>query len=142
MPSKITALRVFGKYNLSDSATAAKESVFARLRFIPGTGGRADILATGGDIATGHVYIGASCWDAQEGEVFKVLRDCTKNSAGTAGSCTVVKKTGDVTACTDTSFRNDGTTDAPSDDTSNTAQEPGAPSETPDAAPDDVSADF
>lgn len=139
--SHITALRVFGKYNLADSATTAKENVFARLRFIPGTGGRADILATGGDIATGHVYIGASCWDKDEGEVFKVLRDCTRASTGAVGTCTVVKKTGAATDCTDVSFRDDGTSGAPTDDTGNTTQEPNAPSDT-DATPDDVTADF
>lgn len=139
LPSRFTAVRVLGKYNLSASATAAKENVFARIRFAPGKGGRADILASGGDIANKHVYLGSACWDAQEKEGFKVVRECVKGTAGDLGSCTVVSTVGELTAC-HPDLRGEVT--PPSDDPNDSTPEPGAPTETPDAAPDDVTADF
>jgi hypothetical protein len=77
-PSGATRVRVFGKYNLQNTATEQKENVFARLRFIPGIGGRADVFAGGGDIAADKYFIGSACWDAQEMEKFRILRQCTK----------------------------------------------------------------
>lgn len=138
-PSRFTAVRVLGKWNLSGSATAAKENVFARIRFAPGKGGRADILASGGDIANRHVHVGSACWDAQEKEGFKVVRDCVKGTAGDLGSCTVVSTLGDLTAC-HPDLRGEVT--PPSDDPNDSTQEPGGPSEAPDTTPDDVTADF
>jgi hypothetical protein len=140
MPSRITGIRVMGKWNLRNTATDAKETVFSRLRFIPGTGGRADVLAVGGDIADGHAYVGSACWDAQEHESFKVLRDCVKGTDGKPGSCTVLFKEGELTNCASLDFRKE--MDPPAEKTDDTTQEPGAPSETPDLVPGDVTAFF
>ncbi|MGZ3458027.1 MAG: hypothetical protein ACXU86_05920 [Archangium sp.] len=142
MPSRITGIRVMGQWNLASmpNDTGAKETVFSRIRFIPGTGGRADVLATGGDIPANHAYIGSSCWDAQEHEGFKVLRDCVKGNESTPSSCTVVIREGELTNCPSADFRKD--VEAPSGDPSDTKQEPGAPSETPADVPGDVTADF
>lgn len=140
LPSRITGIRVMGRWNLGQTATDAKENVLARIRFRPGTGGRADVLASGGDIPAGHVYVGTSCWDAQEQEGLKALRDCVKGSDGKPGGCTVLFKEGQLLDCA-MGFR-DTEMDPPADNPNDTTQEPGAPSETPDEAPSDVTADF
>ncbi|PTL83936.1 hypothetical protein [Vitiosangium sp. GDMCC 1.1324] len=140
LPSRVTGIRVMGKWNLSSTATDAKENVFSRIRFRPGIGGRADVLASGGDIPASHVFIGSACWDAQEKEVFKILRDCVKGTEGQPGSCSVVFKEGDLLDCKHADFRGD--VEPPAENPNDTAQEPGAPSETPDDVPGDVSADF
>ena len=108
-PSGATRVRVFGKYNLKNTATAAKENVFATVRFIPGTGGRADVLASGGDIAADKVFIGSACWDAQEMEKFRILRQCTKGQS--LASCTVVpgSEVGTRTACPGAELRGEMT---------------------------------
>ena len=110
------------------------------LSFQPGTGGRADLLATGGDIPAGHAYVGTACWDAQEQEGFKALRDCVKGTDGKPGSCTVLFKEGQILNCA-ADFRNTEM-DPPAENPNDSTQEPGAPSETPDEAPSDVTADF
>ncbi len=132
-----TRIRVFGQYNLAQTATEAKETVFSRVAFKPGVGGRADIVAKGGDIAEGVFYIGSACWNAQEQELFKVLRQCTVGQPLT--SCELVFTEGQRTACPAEEFRGD--VEPPSEEPGNTTQEPGAP-ETPDEVPSDVVADF
>lgn len=96
LPSMKTRVRMASTYNLNDSPTAAEELVRARIRFIPGVGGRADVLATGGDVPAGSVYIGSACWDAQETEGFSILRQCVK---GDPSSCTVVAARGAPANC-------------------------------------------
>ena len=137
-PSGATRVRVFGKYNLKNTATAEKENVFATVRFIPGTGGRADVLASGGDIAADKVFIGSACWDAQEMEKFRILRQCTKGQPVT--SCTVVpgSEVGTRTACP-ADLREDDA--PPSGNPNDGAQEPDAPVE-PEPVPGDVTAEI
>ena len=69
----VTRIRVLGPYNLPGTATAAKEKVLSSVRHIPGTGGRVDVRAWGGDIAADTYYVGSACWDAQEKELYRVL---------------------------------------------------------------------
>jgi hypothetical protein len=137
-PSGATRVRVFGKYNLKNTATAAKENVFATLRFLPGTGGRADVSASGGDIAADKFFIGSACWDAQEMEKFRILRQCTKGQPLT--SCTVVpgSEVGTRAACP-ADLRGDDAPPAGNPD--DVAQEPDAPA-TPEPVPADVTAEL
>ena len=138
-PSGATRVRVFGKYNLQNTATEQKENVFARLRFIPGTGGRADVFASGGDIAADKYFIGSACWDAQELEKFRILRQCTKGQPLT--SCTVVPGSvvGDRSACPAADLRGDDAPPAGNPD--DVAQEPDAPVQ-PEPVPGDVTAEI
>jgi len=138
-PSGATRVRVFGKYNLQNTATEQKENVFARLRFIPGTGGRADVFASGGDIAADKYFIGSACWDAQEMEKFRILRQCTKGQPLT--SCTVVPGSvvGDRSACPAADLRGDDAPPAGNPD--DAAQEPDAPVQ-PEPVPGDVTAEI
>ena len=99
MPSKATSVRFAGRINLKDSATAAQELVVARTRFIPGTGGRADFIATQGDVPAGKAFFGSACWDAQEKEGFAILRLCEKASAGQGPSCQVIATRGQLSNC-------------------------------------------
>lgn len=137
--SGITRVRVFGKYNLKNTATDAKENVFASLRHIPGVGGRADVFAAGGDIAADKVYIGSACWDATEMEKFRILRQCTKGQI--PASCTVVagSQVGTRDACPAAELRGDDA--PPSGDPSDISQEPDAPAD-PEPLPGDVTADL
>lgn len=134
LPSKATRIRIFAHYNLAQSETAAKERVFSTLRFVPGMGGRADVLAVGGDIPADKVYMGAACWDPQEKETFKVLRVCVKGTL----NCTKIAESGTREACP-SDWRND--VEAPSDNTDNTAQEPGSPTDA-EPVPADVTPEF
>jgi hypothetical protein len=135
MPSGITRLRVFGKYNLKNTASAAKENVFATLRHIPGIGGRADIFAAGGDIAADKFFIGSACWDKLEMEKFRILRQCIKGQPLT--SCEVVPGSvvGTRDACPAAELGGDIT--PPSGDPTDVSQEPDAPAD-PEPLPGDV----
>jgi hypothetical protein len=138
-PSGITRVRVFGKYNLKNTATEAKENVFARLRFIPGIGGRADVFAAGGDIAADKFFIGSACWDAQEMEKFRILRQCIKGQPLT--SCTVVpgSEVGTRAACPAAELREDDAPPAGNPD--DAMPEPDAPVQ-PEPVPADVTAEI
>jgi hypothetical protein len=139
MPSGATRVRVLGKYNLANTATAEKETVVAAIRFIPSVGGRADVFASGGDIAEGKYFIGTACWDAQEAERFRVLRLCSRGRPQT--ECTVVEGSvmGTRAACPAADLRGE---DAPPSGTpDDLTQEPEAPTEA-EPVPADVIADF
>ncbi|WP_224372598.1 hypothetical protein [Hyalangium versicolor] len=140
-PSGATRVRVLGKYNLEGTSSAAKENVIAAVRWIPGLGGRADIIASGGDIAEGRFYIGSACWDRQEVEKFRILRLCTKAQLQTPASCEVVAGSvvGMREACPGTELA--GEISPPSDDPSDISQEPDAPAD-PEPVPGDVTAEL
>ena len=122
MPSKATRIRIVSLNNLSDSPDpATKELVRTRVRFIPGVGGRADILATQGDVPVGKAYWGSACWDAQENEGFAVLRLCDKAQTPV---CTVVATRGQLSNCKPGLE----TEELPSEDALDTSLEPDAPS--------------
>ncbi|MBI3180663.1 MAG: hypothetical protein HYZ28_00725 [Myxococcales bacterium] len=122
MPSKATRVRLAAKVNLGDSPTAAKEFIRARARYIPGVGGRADALATEGDVPAGKVYFGSACWDAQEHEGFAILRLCNK---GDLVNCTVVATRGDLSNCKP----GVESAEAPPEDELDTTLEQGAPAD-------------
>lgn len=132
LPSRVTFVRVLGKWNFARSPTATKENAFATIRFRPGTGGRADVIASGGDIASDKVWIGSACWDAQELEVFKIVRQCEKDRPLI---CTVVEQQGERTACPAQDMRGDDT--PPPEQPDNTTPGEGAP-----VQPEPVPADF
>ncbi|HEX8434003.1 hypothetical protein, partial [Archangium sp.] len=141
MPSRITRLRVVGQKNLAQTATAAKENVVSTLRFKRGVGGRADVVVFGGDVAADRFYLGSACWDAQEQEKFKVLRYCTRGTAGQRPTCDQVSIVGTRAACPADAFLNDVDDPAQAPGTDSTTQEPGSP-EAPEDVPSDVTADF
>ncbi|MFZ5470370.1 MAG: hypothetical protein ACOZIN_13115 [Myxococcota bacterium] len=95
MPSRATRVRMASFSNVVKT-TDAKELVRSRVRYIPGIGGRADVLATGGDVPAGKVYVGSACWDAQENEGFAVLRVCDR---GQPLTCQVVETRGQLSNC-------------------------------------------
>ena len=136
MPSGATRIRVFGKYNLKNTATTEKENVFASIRWLPGVGGRADVFAAGGDIAADKFFIGSACWDAQEMEKFRILRQCIKGQPLT--ECIVVagSEVGTRDACPAAELR--GEISPPSGNPDDAAPLPDAPVE-PEPLPGDVS---
>ncbi|MFP2897550.1 hypothetical protein [Corallococcus sp. 4LFB] len=130
----VTRVRVLAPYNLPSTATAAKEKVLSSVRHLPGTGGRVDVRAWGGDIAANTYYVGSACWNAQEKELFRVLFQCSDTSG--PASCTEVpgSRVGTFQDCPAVELRGDvappeGTGDA-------VTPEPGNP-----GAPEDVPAD-
>jgi hypothetical protein len=139
MPSGATRVRVFGQYNLPHTATSLKENVAARIRWVPSVGGRADIFAAGGDIAADKFFIGSACWDRQEMERFRILRQCTKGQPLT--ECTVVP--GSVVGTRDACPAADlgGEIAPPSGSPDDISQEPDAPAE-PEPVPGDVTAEL
>ncbi|WP_224247338.1 hypothetical protein [Hyalangium gracile] len=141
MPSGATRVRVAGRYNLENTGSAAKENVIAAVRWIPGLGGRADILASGGDIAEGKVYIGSACWDRQEVEKFRILRVCNKADAQTPARCEIVPESvfGSREACPGAELGGD--INAPSAGQDDISQEPDAPAD-PEPVPGDVTAEL
>lgn len=99
MPSRATAVRVAGRWNLSDSPTTAQELVRTRIQWIPGVGGQGMMLATEGDVPAGKVFIGRGCWDAQEQEGYAIVRSCTRGVLPTAATCTVIATRGQLSNC-------------------------------------------
>jgi hypothetical protein len=74
------------------------EMALARVRHMRGVGGRADVLASKGDVPEGHVYAASECWTAGAEQVFYVLRDCV--AGNTEGpKCEILKTEGSPTAC-------------------------------------------
>ncbi|MBN1206529.1 MAG: hypothetical protein JXB05_16705 [Myxococcaceae bacterium] len=137
-PSGATRVRVFGQYNLRHTATSEKEKVFAAIRFIPGIGGRADVIASGGDIAPDKVFIGSACWDPQEQETFRILRQCTKVQGQPPSNCEIVPGSvvGTREACPAVELR--GELAPPSGNPDDISPEPDSPTE-PEPVPGDVS---
>lgn len=84
--------------NVAGTATDAKELVLARVRHVRGEGGRADAIATGGDIASGKAWVVSECWSAGLASTYRIVRECSANDLGGA-ACTVVSTTGDASAC-------------------------------------------
>lgn len=94
LPSGATAIRLVGRYNLERSPTETKELVMTRARWMPEVGGRADIVATGGDVPEGAAYMGSACWNTKEQTGYRVLRYCVRNAG-----CEVVYEEGERTNC-------------------------------------------
>lgn len=85
--------------NVADTKTTAKELVVLHARWLPGVGGRSDALATGGDVAAGHVIVAFSCFDGNlaDGNGFVWVADCLKGSIGQ--NCTVLNTKGKPENC-------------------------------------------
>jgi hypothetical protein len=113
-PAKIEAVdalaqsvRIDGSYhrvrlafygNLPESASDAPELLLARLRHRQGVGGRADVLATGGDVPDGHAFLVNECWDHALASGYRLVRDCPTDALD-SDACTVVLTRGDESAC-------------------------------------------
>jgi len=113
----LTGVKIVGRFNLEGAGptpTAAKELVRLRVRYLPGTGGRGDVVATGGDIPEGVWYYGVGCWNAAQEEGFKVLFRCTRSTTGTP-ACEVVHRRGDRSACAFRPDENDDVNRQPTD---------------------------
>jgi len=84
--------------NVAGTASDLPELVLARARNLRGIGGRADLLATGGDIQGGKVWVVSECWDAALKSAYRIVRECpTDGIAGAA--CTAVSTVGNASAC-------------------------------------------
>jgi hypothetical protein len=94
----VNRLRLAYYGNVADTASDAPELVLARVRQERAEGGRADLLATGGDIADGNVWIVSECWGAALQSTYRIVRDCPKDDIG-GSSCDIVSTTGDLSAC-------------------------------------------
>ncbi|NPD25323.1 hypothetical protein [Corallococcus exiguus] len=135
----VTRVRVLGPYNLPGTATSAKEKVLSSVRHIPGSGGRVDVRAWGGDIAANTYFVGSACWDSQEKEVYRVLLQCS--DSGRPENCTEVagSRVGSFQACPAVELRGDVTPPEGTGDA--VTPEPGNPG-APDDVPTDVTPDF
>jgi len=95
-----TAIRLAHHKNVESipEGTEAQELLRITARWVPGSGGRAAALATGGDIPEGEAYVGAACWSAGLVEEYRQVRHCT--GVGTeARTCTLVEESGDRANC-------------------------------------------
>ncbi|HEY7954230.1 MAG TPA: hypothetical protein VII38_03020 [Polyangia bacterium] len=135
-PDGAARVRLAAWTNLADSPTPAKELVVLRSHWLPGVGGRADGVATSGDVPAGHAYVANSCWDRNLSGVdgFYVLRDCSENNLDI--NCTVLKTAGQLSNCAPGLDE-----DLPSADPMDPTLEPGAPAQPtiPSAMPNGMS---
>ena len=122
------------------TSDAGVELLLARLHWIPGTGGRADLYfptlnaqgqSPNGDVPAGKFIVARSCWDAGEQEGFKTVLLCTAGQPIDATNCQV-SVTGSAAACRPGVDTDDEPTDADKD---STATEPGAPATLDDQPP-------
>ncbi len=84
--------------NVAGSASDLPEFVLARARQLRGIGGRADLLATGGDIADDKVWVVSECWDATLKSAYRIVRECPTDGIN-GSACTTVSTVGDANAC-------------------------------------------
>jgi hypothetical protein len=121
-PTGITRARLAVHANVADSPTEAREIVVMRARWLPGQGGRADAVATRGDVPDGHVIVANSCWDRDLNagvSGFLLVRDCTPGRL----SCTVIRTEGELKNCA----RGLETEELPAESPTDPALETGAP---------------
>jgi hypothetical protein len=90
------------------AADAGPELMLARLRWIPGVGGRADVYypassgsgsTTNGDVPAGKYIAAKSCWDKLEAEGYKVVAVCTAGQPVSLANCSFPTTEGVTTAC-------------------------------------------
>jgi hypothetical protein len=81
-PQGATVVRMATYADISSPKNGTSELVLARVRWLPGVGGRADGLVFNGpnpgtgDVPTGDYLIVNSCWNAQLGEGYQKVRTC------------------------------------------------------------------
>lgn len=136
--SGLTRVRVAGLFDVL-AGPNGKELLASRARWLPGVGGRADVIlptaqrgaTTNGDVPAGKFIVGRSCWDAQEVEGYKLVLQCAAGKPISSTNCTTLEETGAVTAC------KPGAQDAaePPADLDDTTPEPGAPAQMDDDCP-------
>jgi hypothetical protein len=119
---------------------AGLELMLARLHWIPGIGGRADLYfptlnaqgqSPNGDVPAGKFIVARSCWDAGEQEGFKAVLLCTAGQPVDMNNCQV-GITGSAAACRPGVDTDNQPTDADKD---SIAPEPGAPAVLDDQPP-------
>jgi len=137
LPSGATGVRIVAKVNIDSTATAAKETVGLRVKWIPGVGGAGVMRASGGDIADGTWYRGFACWDAQEMEGFKVVESCTLNATSGLPDCSVVQTAGALANCRPGTARGE-VPELEASDLNSTTPEAGAPTTDPLSVPGDM----
>lgn len=91
-------LRLAFHGNLPETASPAEELVLARVRHHRGEGGRADLIATGGDIADGKLWVVSECWSAELASGYRRVLECPGDGIGGA-ACVEQSSTGDASAC-------------------------------------------
>jgi hypothetical protein len=84
--------------NLPETATAAEETVLARVRHHRGDGGRADLLAFGGDIADGKFWVVSECWSSGLTSTYRIVRECPGDGIG-GERCVEQSVSGSAAAC-------------------------------------------
>jgi hypothetical protein len=139
VPSGQAKIRMAGFFDLENvkNGTDAKELLRLRAHWIPGKGGHARMLATGGDIPSGEYYVGGACWNTSEQEQYKVLiRFYECNPSFSSCAMEVIDERGNRDAC-DLSF-NSGEDFKPADSILDTSDESDGPSDALDSLPSDV----
>ncbi len=91
-------VRVAVRTNLPETDTEAEELVLARVRHHRGDGGRADLIATGGDVAEGRAWAVSECWSGGLASTYRRVLDCPGDGPGGEG-CELVSESGDRSAC-------------------------------------------
>ena len=114
---------------------AGPELMLARLRSVPGLGGRADvyypsntgILGTNsnGDVPSGKYIAAKSCWDKTEQEGFKAVAVCTAGQPVSAANCQIAIEGVESSACKPGIDREERMSDSDENDMSVESDAPG-----------------
>ena len=126
------------------AADAGPELMLARLRSIPGLGGRADVYypsSTGvlgtsanGDVPSGKYIAAKSCWDKTEQEGFKAVAVCNAGQPVTAANCEIAIEGVESSACKPGIDREERMSDADDHDMSVESDAPGKLDDAPAAS--------
>jgi len=84
--------------DLPETPTAAQETLLARVRHHRSEGGRADLLAFGGDIADGKFWVVSECWDSALASTYRSVRECPGDGIG-GERCVEQSSSGSAAAC-------------------------------------------
>lgn len=95
----INRVRLAYHGDVKGSASDARELVLARLRHARGVGGRSDVIAMGGDVPDGQLWIRSQCWTAKLAKTFSEVQLCPLETPIDLSACAVLETNGDVTAC-------------------------------------------
>ncbi|TMB28202.1 MAG: hypothetical protein E6J61_18505 [Deltaproteobacteria bacterium] len=114
---------------------AGPELMLARLRWIPGIGGRADVyypsttgvlgVNSNGDVPSGKYIAAKSCWDKTEQEGFKAVAVCNAGQPVSAANCQIAIEGVESTACKPGIDREDRMSDSDENDVSAESDAPG-----------------
>lgn len=95
----INRVRLAYHGDVAGSASDAQEFVLARLRHARGIGGRSDVIALGGDVPEGQIWVRSQCWSAKLAKTFAEVQLCPLETPIDLSACAVLETSGDVTAC-------------------------------------------